>query len=652
MFNVKYFKRNKMMNSKMIIGITCCMAVTLFGAGKGKTLEVIVAPVPLSAAGEALLQKYEALLKVSQEEFLKALPKMDEANKGAFLKAYQEETSATLAALQAMGASGGKKATDKAALAQAHTNAQVALVQAKEKAAPLAKTVLTDLSPFLSSETLDTALVKGVVLKQATPRGLAAFAEKGKEQEALVEQLLSNTALMRQMLEANGAEGGNYGQAMQIYTAIQKASPKAKEGILQCLALGTSLEQAVPIKQNNPPALTNAPALVDPVKRYLHFEKAYLDGELDPAFKKLSAWECRFVTNGDETEDALTWGREMLRNYRPDHISTSDYRWRYVKAVKTDVQYGSKEQVNDSPNLQANQNIINTGGVCGRRAFFGRFILRCFGIPTTARPQRGHATLVHFTPEGWVINLGAGWGWGWLKNNQKDVDFLAMTQARKSPKAFLQVARAQWIADLVGEKRSLGFCDEATGFWNGVALYRQRAIGEELKAVALAAVGTDIGEANVSKEADVIEKVVITEADKKAVVSADGTITIPAVACTKPQESTAKILFMKSFKDGYQLHYSRNGAAEPFEYSVEVPAAGTYALRATVSMVSPGQKLFVSANGAATPVEIALPYTLGMWEATQPVQVALVKGKNTLVFTRNDPGRGMSVKNFTLTPVK
>jgi hypothetical protein len=69
-------------------------------------------------------------------------------------------------------------------------------------------------------------------------------------------------------------------------------------------------------------------------------------------------------------------------------------------------------------------------------------------------------------------------------------------------------------------------------------------------------------------------------------------------------------------------------------------------------MVSPGQKLFVSANGAATPVEIALPYTLGMWEATQPVQVALVKGKNTLVFTRNDPGRGMSVKNFTLTPVK
>jgi len=640
------------MKIQTLVGLTCYMAATLICGAKGKAPEAPAAPLTLTPAGEKLAAQYEALLKASQAEVLKALPKVDESRKGGFLAAYQAEAAATGAELHAMGASGGKGAKDKVAIAQAHTNAQTALVQAKEKATPLVKTMLSDLAPFLSSETLDAALVKGMVLKQATPRGLATFAEQNKENEALVEKLLSDTALMRQMLEADGAEGGNYGQAMQIYTTIQKASPKAKEGVLQCLALGTSLEQAVPVKQNNPAALTNAPALVDPVKRYLHFEKAYLAGELDPAFKNLTAWECRFVTNGDETEDALTWGREMLRNYRPDHISTSDYRWRYVKAVKTDVQYGSKEQVNDSPNLQNNQNIINTGGVCGRRAFFGRFILRCFGIPTTARPQKGHATLVHWTPEGWVINLGAGWGWGWLKNNQKDVDFLAMTQARKSPKAFLQVARAQWIADLLGEKRSLGFCDEATGFWNGVALYRQRAIVAELKAVALAAVGTDIGEANVSKEAEVLEKVIITEADKKAVVSSDGTITIPAVACTKPLESTAKILFMKSFKDGFQLHYSRNGVAEPIEYSVEVPAAGTYALSATVSMVSPGQKLFVSANGAATSVEIALPYTLGMWEATQPVQLTLVKGKNTLLLTRNDPGRGMSVKNFKLTPVK
>jgi hypothetical protein len=86
---------------------------------------------------------------------------------------------------------------------------------------------------------------------------------------------------------------------------------------------------------------------VDPVKRYLHFEKAYLDGELDPGFKNLTAWEYRNVVNGDEPDAMLAWGREMLRNYRPDHIATADYRWRYVAAVKTEVKYGSGDTKND-----------------------------------------------------------------------------------------------------------------------------------------------------------------------------------------------------------------------------------------------------------------------------------------------------------------
>jgi len=75
-----------------------------------------------------------------------------------------------------------------------------------------------------------------------------------------------------------------------------------------------------------------------------------------------------------------------------------------------------------SPEASANTQIVEpdseptlglvNGGVCGRRAFFGRFILRAFGVPTTRRPQIGHAALVHWTPDGWVINLGANWGWG------------------------------------------------------------------------------------------------------------------------------------------------------------------------------------------------------------------------------------------------
>jgi len=68
---------------------------------------------------------------------------------------------------------------------------------------------------------------------------------------------------------------------MKIYTDIQKASKKAAAGVLQRLALAISLEHAVPIGQTNPTAQIDAPDTVDPVKRYLHYEQAYLDGELD-----------------------------------------------------------------------------------------------------------------------------------------------------------------------------------------------------------------------------------------------------------------------------------------------------------------------------------------------------------------------------------
>lgn len=167
---------------------------------------------------------------------------------------------------------------------------------------------------LLSSDKLDSQLVKFVILYEATPQGLPKFAEQGTQQAALVEQLLNDDSLMKRMLLADGAVGGNYGRAMEIYTSIQKASPKAKEGVLQQLALAVALEHAEPVKQDNPVELSQTAATVDPIKRYLAYEKAYEGGELDPAFKDLTAWDLRFVVNGDEPDEIAAWGREMLRN--------------------------------------------------------------------------------------------------------------------------------------------------------------------------------------------------------------------------------------------------------------------------------------------------------------------------------------------------
>jgi len=606
-------------------------------------------PVPLSAAGEKFRAQHSEMLDGLRAEIVKALPRIDEQPQVALLKAYQEEAAAWAGELRGLRGQDRKPAGHPSK--KVYESAREALARAKKHAEPLSKAMLADLKKFLASDKLDAQLAKCVVLAEATPRGLAEFVQQGKEQEALIETLLADADLMKQMAVAGGAMDGKYGKAMKIYTDIQKATAKARDGVLQRLALGISLEHAVPVRQTNPADQPDAPATVDPVKRYLHYEKAFLDGELDPGFKELTVWEYRNVVNGDETDEALAWGREMLRNYRPDHISTPDYRWRYVRAVKTDVRYGSQDVKKDLPSLHKYQNIIMNGGVCGRRAFFGRFILRSFGIPTVPRPQRGHAALAHWTPDGWVVCLGATWTWGWTRYGQ-DRDFLAHTQARENEEVFLEALRAQWVGTVLGEKTAFGFHAGASGFWNGVALYRQRAIIEEAKAVALAAVGEDIGEANESKKKDVVEAATIAEEDRKIVVSRDGAITIPAVACSKPRNSTAKIVFMKSHLGGMQLHYNRNGKPEEFEYTFDAPAGGKYALSARVVTTSADQHLLVAANDATEPIDIAAPFTVGKWDNTRPVEITLVKGRNVLRFSRKGPVKGLTIKEFTLTPVK
>lgn len=423
------------------------------------------------------------------------------------------------------------------------------------------------LNTFLASDALDAKLVQFVVLLEATPQGLAEFAQQGKQHEALVEKMLADTELMKQMLVADGAsakrEGrgygpAQYGPAMKIYTDIQNASKKAEAGVFQRLALAISLEHAVPIAQANPQSRTEAPETIDPVKRYLHYEQAYLDGELDPAFDRLSTWELRMVVDGDEPDETLAWGRKMLRNYRPDHIYNSNYGWRYVSIVGSDVKYGSGDVKYDRPELQKYQNILMNGGVCGRRAFFGRFILRAFGIPTTARPSRGHAALAHWTPQGWVVNLGGGWGAGWTKTRyNKDLDFLASTQARTHSEAYLKVKRAQWAGDVLGEKRTFGEHDGTPAFWNGLALRTQRAIIQQAKSVTLEALGEDLGEAN---EPTVAEKVLaspVSPEDKKITYREDGVISIPAAAYSKPKGNTREVIAMKSFDGGLQVFLPR-----------------------------------------------------------------------------------------------
>lgn len=456
------------------------------------------------------------------------------------------------------------------------------IVEAKDAKARVAAVGKAEvLHEFLADDALDAGLAKHFILRDATPAALAAYAGKGEKQKGLIDSLLADDELMLQIAIADGARpvhsktrdtAPDYGKAMEIYTAIQAANPKAKEGVLQRLALTVALEFSEAAEPEED-AEDEDPKSIDPVKRYQHFEKAYEAGELDPNFHRLGVWDLRFVVCAPEPDKLLAWGREMLRNYRPDHIYTENEGWRYANVVNTEVQYGSINVGKDRPELAGMQNILMNGGICGRRSFFARYICRAFGIPATARPSSGHGASARWSPQGWVVVLGPGWGHGKIVTRYgTDRNFLATTQARARGAEFLKVKRAHWIGDVLGEPRTHGEHENRTApaFWNGVALATQGRLIEDSKAVTLDALGAEFGEANGPTVAERVMASTARPEDSKIIHGADGTLTIPAVACTKPkggkedeEEKANEVIAMKRFAGGMQVFLSNFNRQQP-----------------------------------------------------------------------------------------
>lgn len=137
----------------------------------------------------------------------------------------------------------------------------------------------------------------------------------------------------------------------------------------------------------------------------------------------------------------------------------------------------------------------------------------------------------------------------------------------------------------------------------------------------------------------------------------DGTITIPAVSYTSKNHS-ASVRTMIGFADGVQLLH--NGCAssvgppcfEPLSsawtYTFKAATAGTFYLTANFNTWHYNQDLMVSVNGAKE-VEVPVFYSLGWWNRSQPIKATLVKGNNSMTFSRQTV-RELVLKEFLLSP--
>ncbi|MDG1069978.1 MAG: hypothetical protein P8P32_00085 [Akkermansiaceae bacterium] len=594
------------------------------------------APVSLSPEGKKLEEHYRKMLADLKAAITGLEPKVDEKKKAEFTKQF--------------GTLGNVPPVNKIVMgkevAVKYGPDNPAFVEKQKGVVTAARVVMKDIEKFLTGEEALASMAKLALLTDATPERLAGFAQKGEDEKALIDQLLGNDKLVVQAMTMGGASGGNYGQAMRNYTAIQKASKRSHEGFFQAWALAVSLQNT-----GETYVYPDVPAAESLVKYYLNYLKAYDDGILDPTFSKLggTGWNYRFVFPDSYTLEDIDWIRKVLRNYRPDHTRL-EYRWRYCRIVRSDIPYTSNVDRSGMPAELSNiQKFFLEGGICGPRAFVGQISGYAFGIPSRRAPSPGHGAMAHWTPDGWTTVLGPHFYFCSHINGMPPMDFLLASQAQEDPKGFKEALMCEWLGKALAEDAPGDF-GSSGGFWRLLGFYKRQAIVEDQKIEDIGATGEELAESNVSSEQEEVEEIEIPEEFKKISVAGDGTITIPVAACRSPKNGE-KIRFMESIDGGMQVHYGLAGRRpELLSYTIEIPKAGKYEFSGHVCSVTMNQEFLLRIN-RRTLVDIDIPYTKADWMDTEPVELELKEGRNRISFTQRAPNKGLSIKKFKLKPV-
>ena len=595
------------------------------------------APVSLSPEGKKLEEHYRKMLADLKAAITGLEPKVDEKKKAEFTKQF--------------GTLGNVPPVNKIVMgkevAVKYGPDNPAFVEKQKGVVAAARVVMKDIEKFLTGEEALASMAKLALLTDATPERLAGFAQKGEDEKALIDQLLGNDKLVVQAMTMGGASGGNYGQAMRNYTAIQKASKRSHEGFFQAWALAVSLQNT-----GETYVYPDVPAAESLVKYYLNYLKAYDDGILDPTFSKLggTGWNYRFVFPDSYTLEDIDWIRKVLRNYRPDHTRL-EYRWRYCRIVRSDIPYTSNVDRSGMPAELSNiQKFFLEGGICGPRAFVGQISGYAFGIPSRRAPSPGHGAMAHWTPDGWTTVLGPHFYFCSHINGMPPMDFLLASQAQEDPKGFKEALMCEWLGKALAEDAPGDF-GSSGGFWRLLGFYKRQAIVEDQKIEDIGATGEELAESNVSSEQEEVEEIEIPEEFKKISVAGDGTITIPVAACRSPKNGE-KIRFMESIDGGMQVHYGLQGRRpELLSYTVDIPKAGKYEFTALVCSVTVDRQFLLRVN-RRTLVDVDIPYTKADWMDTEPVELELKEGRNRISYTQKAPNKGLSIREFKLKPVK
>jgi len=445
---------------------------------------------------------------------------------------------------------------------------------------------------------------------------IGAFAKADPANRGFLAWLLKNTQAMDLFLEAAGPTAiadrakNRYKvstSTLDIWRKILRADPDARGGIYQRLAIATAI--APPGSRTRGAGWANPPA--DPVGRYKHFKSAYKHKELFPRFANLTVWEYTKVVSCHASDSDLAWARKMINTWRPDLRikeqvvnSTSEVQYRKSPVPYTDFRA-----------------VMEGGGSCGPRSSWAVMICQAFGIPTIGVSQPRHACVAYkaldpsMQPQPgkvWKVGYGRAWKFSKLDGTSGPL-FLEAVQERALAE-FSQIEHLRWLASTLAAKEAA----EAV-----------RAIANKIRESA-----PPPTPAPAPAPAPAIPE--------KPFKAAPGVIHVEAEAFSK----MSGVRVYDCFTGGKQVNFQKNRKTSWVDYTLEVPATGTYGMTMRIATPNRDQILDIRSgdNKLAT---LKIPNTTGLWTTTEAVELKLNKGTQTLRISAPYQ-RGIAVRWFEL----
>ena len=477
---------------------------------------------------------------------------------------------------------------------------------------------------------------------------MGAFA-KVEAHRAFLAWIMKSARIMDLYLEANTPLGDQPTDvnefkidtgALDRWFKIYAEDPDSRDGIYLRLAMafaiwppgGTSYGSGLPIEW---------------FPRYKNYKAAHQKKELVPSFDKLPVCDYGSVIGSWGSDRDLDWGRQIFRSWRPDLLEKEQ-----IPKIVSEVW----RRFSPFPFSNGFVTVMEGGGKCGPRGFFGCFICQANGIPAIGVGQPAHCCFAaksaypELEPQPgsvWKVWQGRGWhvsDCGGCMGPQ----FLAEKTKRYRVAELSQIAHLRWVALAVSSKERVAAVRAV------VATIRKpvnttNPLGVPSKDIDAIAWGPPATAAASAAAQPPLQE--------EPLKSAPGVIHVKAESFTDsfadplyPAEQSGRVYVYDCYTGGKQVNFARNMKISWIDYPIEVPETGTYAMEIMVAAANRDQVLDVSC-GTEKLGTIKIPGTTGLWKKMEPVDIKLNKGSQTLRISA-PAQRGVAIRWFELTPKK